>query len=1175
MAARDLVVDAKISITLEGNDITNWVLGAEHNRNLCTGVGTLSLRISSTLLYAHVNGDIVRFYEDGNLTGRFYVSSAGEDMKGNILLGCQDDSKWMQAYFVDSHYTTSGGSSRYWIGRILAEAGISYNFTTASNGYVMAAEDIIGYETAYDIVMRLIQQSGWYFYFNGSGVCQIGSLDTNWGSPSYTLNQADGEILSEELNSNDEQLRNRVVVWGGIPASEESGTIYSVIETQTPWNIDEYDDRTIVYQNNYISDYGTALTLGKKLHDEYSKTVSIKTYIVSGYVSAEVGDVIFCDTDIFLGNGRLTDKTVSVTNSGYKTTLIIDQRCPRMFAYWSSLDEYVYASTEGSGVWRKPFSSSTWSNWSTGLTNLVILDLKIKNGLFACTSNDYRVFYRKASGSSWITFSPTGFFDVAGVEYDLADLVAAGCGINEQTGEIIYGFSYEAGRKSWVVHRAPDGTYTVTQVIADSGSEEYILVDVDTNGVNTIASAKVSRLVPNPTTEMFEEVDGKLESVFQPITQVTSIDPRIVSLGTKDTGNVNVSALSTTTLTLSMHYGTDDKLYILTKSVLKILDLSTGGSTSYNHGGTFTSTGSINSFVYPENDDLIHIINGTDHWTFVPSTLTLTNIAYFAVSSNSIMVGSKVFHAYGSSIVGDGTAHLVCYDVTTATVVSDLQTSSLWLGGTPEDAVGASAPFICAGKVYVGATGTSHEEYAYRQVNIYATGAKMSMNLDGTGGSYEILSLGSWDVSGYNVSISVACGMLTRNKGNDAYVYQAGGCTYAPQPYVGVTEAFAESKVVNWNTGAVLESTSQSFDSVTATGATTWEFGHCNGAGGISFGQGSSGSFVGRTSAVVVIRHYTDQTPGDYYAYDFKTGSSFSVNSWFGSYSKYSTTINEYDGTIIGQDGAFAQKVLDFGGNEVATLVGAGFNHDSWVHLPRHYIYWDKGSTSFVYSYSNTVTSGDLPQPTVSGEGGVILNMGTPTLSGDTFGAEELTQYPLQLEISRESPVVCYGGTTSGEGDGEMLLSAAALSGDFVGVSRFIGLSPLEFMNFYADARVVDVLGLTNDINGWEYLDPPTKFERYVMATRPMPSGETMGGIYNLESDQWFDAWSLFETISGSPHRLESTNYIYPSPYIFVSISGAPSTFWQLDPGYDEIFINRSINLPASNITCIRADDKI
>jgi hypothetical protein len=44
---------------------------------------------------------------------------------------------------------------------------------------------------------------------------------------------------------------------------------------------------------------------------------------------------------------------------------------------------------------------------------------------------------------------------------------------------------------------------------------------------------------------------------------------------------------------------------------------------------------------------------------------------------------------------------------------------------------------------------------------------------------------------------------------------------------------------------------------------------------------------------------------------------------------------------------------------------------------------------------------------------------------------------------------------------------------------------------------------------------------------------------------------------------------------VFISISGAPSTFYQLDSGLEEDFVDRSINLPNFNITQIRCDDRI
>lgn len=1163
-----------VNITLEGNNINTHVISYTRDVDICSGVGTLLMVVDKNTTVSI--GDAVRIFEGGTKVGTFYIGTTSESVKdGTISLNCQDMSKYLQSYFIATMHNVGGGSSKYWIEQVLTWAKVSYNFTTASNGYALPPNTKIGLEFGYNVVLTLCQQSGWYFYFDGEGVCQIGELSTSWSNPQFTLAESGGLILSEQLVSDDSQLRNRVVVWGGsVPGGTTPYEVYTELNVTTPWDRDANDKRTIVYSNNYIRNTGTAWALGKKLLDEYSRTVSLKTYEIAGAFGETIGTIGYFDTYIYNGTGIVTSLSASVSSKGFVTTIFVDERCPRQFGYWSLGAEYVYVGTNGNGIWRKSLDSSTWSDWSTGLTNLYIKDLKIKSGLFACTSNDYRVYYRKIIDSSWTVFSPTGFFDGDLVEYELDTLYSAGCGIDETIGKIIYGFTDKTNKKSWIVTRYPSGEYSITFVTAENGEDRYILKDVDTNTVHTVATALTIVDVLDPTTTAFEDAEGLPQSVFQPITETYSIDPRLVSLGPKDTGNVTVTSELTLSQSLAVHYIPDGIMYALTKSGLYIKNLDTGSLSSYAHGGTFTTA---KTYIYPETDDFIHIINGVTHWTFVPSTLTLTNISYSAVGSNNMMVGKIVFHAYGSSIVGDGTAHLIAYDVTTQTNV-DVQTSTLFVEATPYTTTSTSVPFVCGGKVYAGSVGISYTDNG-SDVDISIVKAKMYMNLDGSSGGYTTESIIAENFVGYNLSASGGASYLTRNKGNDAYVYEAGGYSYAPIPYLGVTNIRAEARVANWYTGGSSEISSQTFDSSQATGLTTWEFAHCDGAGGISFGGGGGTSFIGRTSALVVISHSTDLVATSKHAYDLKGGTNFSVNSWFGSYTRYSKTINEYDGTILAQNGSLAIKSLDFGGNEIATLVGASYNHDTYVHLPEHIIEFDLGATSRIYSYANPVTLGDLPGPTTSGVGGVVLRANPIVASGDTFGAVKFTTYPLEIEVSRESPFVFFGGivTTSGNpgGTGEMWLSAYVASGSFVSVGDFIGL-PLDTMGYYPDARVGDVLGLSStSTSGWTYAQNPNSFARYIYSLRPYRSIQHKSGLYFREAYDYFDSWKYFEGFPGTLHKCELSNYKFSSPYTFVSSSGYPSYFWQLNPGYDSSFVEYSTGLPNGNITVIRLDDRI
>lgn len=1138
--SRDIVVGNAISITINGTDVSNYVTNLTKEQNLCSGIGIMAIRLSRNSPVTPTQGQTIRFYENGSQTGLFTIGTVSLGMLGEYQIGAQDNSKWMQDYFVAKMYTTGGGSSRYWIGFFLDLAKVSYNFNTVSYGYTLPPYDSVGFENTYEIVVRMCQLNGWYFYFDGSGVCQIGSLTNTWSSPDYTLKTSDEKVLSEVIDSNDDQLRNRVVVWGGAPFDGESNynTVYTQIDTQTPWNRDAGDDRTIVYQNNYITDYGTAWTIAKKLHDEYSRTISIKTYQVSGYVDAEPGDVIYCETKVFEGSARLTSKIVEASsNGGYVTTLILDERCPRLFAYWSIGDEYVYASTEGAGVWRKPLSTSTWENYSTGLTNLDIRDLIIKNGLFACTSGSYQVYWRRIVDGSWTLFSPYGFYDEDEVEYDLENLVARGCAIDEATGDILYGFTDPTNIKSWVVRRYPNATFRVTLVNDLLHDDGYELNDVDTNGSKTIVTAT-----------------AKSSIVFTP--------PPMVRSSGWEFGNHSQNAWGEYEYSLDHYTEVPDEITTTTSDYI-------WPNTCWD--GTYLYYGNSNGRIVQwdiENDTTTDLLS------------SLNNYAY-AIIVVDVGVVVAVHYQNSTSI----TAKLVNFNTSIVSTIGTYTNGNgldYWHGGIGfVDTAGDSwAAWII---LHDNASGTKDniKVYWYNYTtgtvsidtitptfnantnvgDVYAFGR--ILHVDNTYASsvatFNCTAVGAGDYAETGILLhfdlenqSVTHTLLEDVDASPTEFYCYWGAYDPTQErfYFVLDDYLGSSNVYIWTVDK--DGTDQGQTDRTS------EFG---------VQESVAGVVASKDAGYLVIRDSSDDSARVVYAYSFsnaKTGiDSYKICAISNDRASvpefyYVTTAGALYST---QSGLIKNTTIDGTKQLWSTIYGKYFHcfdrQTKKMHLLKA---TSDGETERYYTLVQYVE----PVPSlVSGE--VAKN----------FELRETFTYPMDIEISRDAPIVYYGGTTEGDGTGQLWVSAYATSGDFWVSPNLINSATLKNMNFYADARVIDVLGLasTEDV-GWTYTSDITSFARRVFATRPSIDGAE-GGLYFRDAYQYFESWDLFTTFSGSPHRIESTNYVYPTPYLFVSISGAPSTFWQLDPGYTEEFVDRSINLPSFNITRIRCDDRI
>jgi hypothetical protein len=178
---------------------------------------------------------------------------------------------------------------------------------------------------------------------------------------------------------------------------------------------------------------------------------------------------------------------------------------------------------------------------------------------------------------------------------------------------------------------------------------------------------------------------------------------------------------------------------------------------------------------------------------------------------------------------------------------------------------------------------------------------------------------------------------------------------------------------------------------------------------------------------------------------------------------------------------------------------------------------------------------------------------------------------PVKVEISKYSPTVVYS-VASGEMEDQYSLIAASIMNT---PDSFYTPTEAGDMKVY-DSRVIDISNTgsyvitSGDIGDLD-------FERYVMVG-------SEGGIY-LIPYQMEGQWSLLNTTpsgimissgisqSGIFNAIEATNYTYPNPFIFYSISGA-QTFYQRNPD-GAYFVDYSAGLPSSDITIIRTDDEI
>lgn len=446
-----------IQVLLNGStDITSYITTYDRTKNICSGVGTLSLEVVMDIPYTIDLWDTLTLYEESNKKGIYYVSEPTTSLPDSkIAIKAQDESKKLMDYFIPDIYSLDYPTyARYWIELFLGDAQVSYNFNTASNGSTLSENMSFGPAPAFDVITQLLQTSAWYMYFDNNNVLQIGDITHDLSGDRIYIDGTD--IVSINTNKNDKVLRNKAVVWGNYDPSSASW-VYASEERRTGYEHDSKDKRAVVVANSFIRNTATASSIAERLLDELATINYEKTISIAGEWDIELGDIVSVDSKFFYGEGRVTTVGSSLSvDGGLVTNVVLDEKCPRMFGYYSYVG-YVYVGTDGAGVYRKELDTGVWESFSTGLDDYNVKDLIIKGGVFACVAGDYCYTNFGQKTANWVKYQHPDFTDLDGTTYLADDVEAVAVDMDSSTYVLQIGYrtkepdAISGEYRSWIV----------------------------------------------------------------------------------------------------------------------------------------------------------------------------------------------------------------------------------------------------------------------------------------------------------------------------------------------------------------------------------------------------------------------------------------------------------------------------------------------------------------------------------------------------------------------------------------------------------------------------------------------------------------------------------------------------------------------------------------------------
>lgn len=488
-----------VSVKHNGSNITSHVVKYDREHKICTGIGMLEVEIENTYSGTFDPWDSIDIYENGSLSCRYFVSSVSENQPSSTFsVTAQDNSKRLSDYFItDSYLINYPSYTRYWIETFLHEVGISYTFTTDSHGSLLSNNTALGLMTAYEQIMSLLQMSGWYITFTGTGRATIGRLDFDKARSGGSLGNRD--IIEIKVDKNDRMYRNRVVVWGnGDPST--SRWVFADVRKPTKWDYDRRDLRTILISNSNIPTVADAFMLANQALTEFARLNTEKYLTVTGARGLRPGDVVSLKTKVFTGKGMVTTFGTSMSRQGLVSNITMDERCPRLFGFFN-MGGYVYVGTYGSGVWRKHILdyrngtpsgvvlsglaaniySGGWFDYSSGLMDMSITDLHINNGVLASVASSGSIYYSVEDETPWIPINLSGLqVTYSGTIIDqtvYSGIMGRACIIDRDTNFLRYAVDTRSGVNL--------GDFLMETEFAISGAFTYATSGVVTSGVST------------------------------------------------------------------------------------------------------------------------------------------------------------------------------------------------------------------------------------------------------------------------------------------------------------------------------------------------------------------------------------------------------------------------------------------------------------------------------------------------------------------------------------------------------------------------------------------------------------------------------------------------------------------------------------------------------------------
>jgi len=339
--------DINFTLTVGGEDLSEWVISMAYKSSLCAPAGTLEILFAPDMERGVIPYETIVINIDGTLVFTGYTQ---KQVKARLPISqqvdCEDSlSRVRDSWNFDQDLEANGESTSYWIGRFLNLAGVSYS---VSGGGPPVAPKRWGVINCYQAIASMLKLVNWTMAVDPTGRVVIKNRSTN-ESNYHTVKHT-----SWERTIDDSWLRNRAVVLG--VNAEASVDVYNYIPEIAG------EIRTAILASPDIIWPGTAHAMANIMLNEFSTPLDQIVVECPGNPTINIGETLYV-SDTWENHSRyglITGLQWRINQSdGYKMTLSLDEKCP---SFWMSDMEptILYCALEGGGVWKSYDNGGNW-----------------------------------------------------------------------------------------------------------------------------------------------------------------------------------------------------------------------------------------------------------------------------------------------------------------------------------------------------------------------------------------------------------------------------------------------------------------------------------------------------------------------------------------------------------------------------------------------------------------------------------------------------------------------------------------------------------------------------------------------------------------------------------------------------------------------------------------------